>query len=368
MKFTCNTKDLVNAVQIATRVMSPRSPMEILEGVLLDADENGLTVTASDGVMTSVTRISADIETDGTVLMPGKLLGEVLRKFPEGTLSASLSQQFVLTLKSAGSRTNIAGRSGAEYPMPNEDGFSLSTELPQPLLKDMINQVSFAVPLEDQRVVLTGGYLNMENGSMDLVGLDGFRMAIRSALSGDTDKRIKAIIPARSLEELARLMGDDENSRVKLSFGKNRMLAENGTTRLYTGLIEGEYIDYHRVIPKSFNVTVSVDRAQFCSCVERTALMARESRNNLVRFDVSEGRLVMTSSGERGDVREEMDAEVSGGELAISFNVRYLTEIIRVIGGERILIKLGTSVTPCVICPEQGSDFTFLVLPVRTNA
>lgn len=368
MKFTVSSKELVSAVQTAIRVMAVRSPMELLEGVLIDADVTGLTVTASDGNMTSVTKVDAQVETDGRAVIPGRLLSEVLRRLPDGEVSASLSSSFVLTLRSAGSRTNIAGRSAEEYPMPETEGFDYDVKLPQPLMKEMINQVSFAVPLEDQRTVLTGGFLNMHDGVIDMVGLDGFRMAMRTERSSDVETKAKAIIPVKAMDEIARLMSDDDDKMVILSFGKNRIKVENGATTLYASLIEGEYIDYRRVIPKSFNVFATVDRGSFCSCVERAALMARESRNNLVRFDVSDGMLVMTSSSEAGDVREELEAVTEGGELTISFNVRYLTEIIKVISGNEIVIKMGTSVSPCVITPTEGDEFTYLVLPVRTNA
>lgn len=368
MKFSCNSKELVNAIQTAIRVMAVRSPMEVLEGVLLDVDETGLTVTASDGNMTSVTRINATVDTDGAAVLPGKLLSEVVRKLPDGEVTASLSNQFVLTLKSGLSRTNIAGRPADEYPRPDESGFDYEISLPQPLIRDMISQVSFAVPLEDQRVVLTGGYLNLQNGLIDMVGLDGFRMAMRTERISDLDQKAKAIIPSKALDEIAKLMGDDAEAKATLHFGSKRVLVENGTTKLYASLIEGEYIDYRRVIPKNFSVCAKVERAQFCDCVERCALIARVSRNNLVRFDVSGGSLVMSATSDAGDVREEMEAEVDGDPITIYFNVRYLTEIIRVINGSEIVIKMGTPVSPCVITPAQGDEFTYLVLPVRTNA
>lgn len=368
MKFTVSSKELVSAVQTAIRVMAVRSPMELLEGVLIDADVAGLTVTASDGNITSVTKIEAEVETDGRAVIPGRLLSEVLRRLPDGEVSASLNNNFVLTLKSAGSKINIAGRPADEYPLPDENGFSYDVTLPQPMLKDMISQVSFAVPSEDQRVVLTGGFLNMHDGMIDLVGLDGFRMAMRTERTSDVETKAKAIIPVKAMDEIARLMSDDADKMAVLSFGKNRIKVENGKTTLFASLIEGEYIDYRRVIPKSFNVFATVDRGAFCSCVERAALMARESRNNLVRFDISDGLLVMSSSSEAGDVREELEAQTEGGDLSISFNVRYLTEIIKVISGNEIVIKMGTSVSPCVITPTEGDEFTYLVLPVRTNA
>ncbi len=368
MRFRCNSRELLEAVQTVIRVMAVRSPMEILEGVLLDADVGGITVTASDGTMTSVYRVNAEVETDGSAILPGRLLGEVVRKLPDGELDVSLSNKFVLTIKCQGSRFNISGRSAEEFPVPSDEGFLYDVSLPQPLLKEMIRQTAFAVPMEDQRVVLTGGYLNMYSGNIDMVGLDGFRMAIRSAVTSDTQTQAKAIIPCKALDEIAKLMSDDEDKLVNLSFGRNRLLVENGVNKFYTSLIEGEYIEYRRVIPKAFNLTATVDRQQFCDCIERAALIARTSRNNLIKFEIGENMIVLSATSDTGDVREELDARTEGGELTISFNVKYLTELSRVISGDEIVLKFGTSVTPCVITPVEGEEFTYLVLPVRTNA
>ena len=368
MKFRCDSKQLTEAIQTAIRVMAVRTPMEILEGILLDADEYGLTVTASDGNMSTVCRIDAEIETDGMVLLPGRLISEIIRKLPYGTIEASLSNRFVLTIRCQGSRFNVAGRNGEEFPIPEDRGLGECISLPQPMLKEMIHLTSFAVPLEDQRVILTGGFLNMQNGDIDMVGLDGFRMAVKSARVSDLDSAAKAIIPKKALDEIEKLMGDDENEMTRLRFGPGRLMIESGSTRFFTSLIEGEYIDYHRVIPRDFKLFATVNTADFASCVERAALIARSSRNNLIKLEISENLVVLSATSETGDVREELLANTEGDELTISFNVKYLSEMARVITGERVILKFGTSVTPCVITPEDGNDFTCLILPVRTNA
>ena len=368
MKFRCQTKQLIEAVQTAIRVMAVRTPMEILEGVLLDADEKGLNVTASDGNMTTVCYVPAEIETDGSVVLPGRLFSEIIRKLPGDEMEASLNNRFVLNIKSDVARFNIAGKNAEEYPMPEDAGYTYSIELTEPMLKDMVHMTSFAVPMEDQRVVLTGGFMNLENGNIDMVGLDGFRMAVKHTRISDLTTRAKAIIPCRALDEIEKLMSDDEEKIARLSFSQNRLKLESGQTRFYTSLIEGEYIDYHRVIPKAFNLTATVETDKFCACIERAALIARSSRNNLIKIEVSDGMLVLSATSEAGDMREEISAQTDGGELTISFNVKYLSELARIIRGEEIVLKFGTAVSPCVITPVTDDDFTCLVLPVRTNA
>ncbi|MBO7385702.1 MAG: DNA polymerase III subunit beta, partial [Clostridia bacterium] len=286
MKFRCESKKLMEAVQTVIRVMAVRTPMEILEGILLDADEQGLYVTASDGNMTTVCFVPAEIETDGSVVLPGRLLSEVIRKLPADELSASLNNRFVLSLRCGGSKFNIAGKNAEEFPIPEDKGYTYSIHLPEPLLKEMVHMVSFAVPMEDQRVVLTGAFMNLENGNIDMVGLDGYRMAVKHAIISDTDTKAKAIIPCKALDEIEKLMSDDEEKMALISFSQNRLKLESGTTRFYTSLIEGEYIDYRRVIPKAFNLMATVETDDFADCIERAALIARSSRNNLIKLEI----------------------------------------------------------------------------------
>ena len=368
MKFRCDVKQLMDAVQTVIRVMPVRTPMEILQGILLDADENGLMVTASDGNMTTICSVPAEIETDGSVVLPGRLLSEIIRKLPADQMEASLNNRFVLNIRCGGSRFNISGRNAEEFPLPEQSGYTYDIELPQPMLKDMIHMIAFSVPQEDQRVVLTGGYLNLENGNMDMVGLDGFRMALRSAQISDTQTRAKAIIPCKALDEIEKLMGDNEEEKALMSFNQNRLRVQCGMTLFYTSLIEGEYIDYRRVIPKAFNLSATVDTAAFADCVERAALIARSSRNNLIKLEVGNGQIIFSATSEAGDVREELSAETEGGDLVISFNVRYLSELARIVTGEEIMLKFGSSISPCVITPVDSNDYTYLILPVRTNA
>lgn len=367
MIFSCQTKDLVSAVMTSIRCLAARTPMEILEKVYLDADEKGLTIAAADGAMASFTTIPATIVTDGVCLLPGRLLSEVARKLPEGEVKCSLSDKYVMTLTAGPVRINLSAMPADEYPLPAEEGYESSLSLPQPLLKDMISKVAFTVPQEDQRLILTGGFLNIARGRADLVGLDGYRMAMRSELISDTELAAKAVIPVRALEEIAKLMGDDEEKSALISFNKSSVKVENGETVLYANLLNGEYIDYNRVIPKTSAIKAEIDMAEFAACVDRAQMIARLSRNNLVKIEVEDGRLILSAQSEQGDVTDELPAVTDASGLTIHFNVRYLSEIARVMNKGRALMSFGTATSPCVITPVEGSEFLFLVLPVRTN-
>ncbi len=368
MKFRCNSHDLLSSLQISIRAISSRSTQPILEGVLVEALEDGLKLTASDGSFTSVTRVNAVVEVEGEAVLPGKLFSDVIRKMPAGEISASMNNAFMLTLKCTGSRTNIAGQSADSYPRVEEMNEENSVTLPQSLIKDMIQRISFAIPTEDAREVLLGGYFNMQSGQIDMVGLDGFRLAMRTERVSDIENTAKAIIPLKALEEIAKLMTDDEESMVTLKFGENKLRVDLEKATLYTRLKDGEYVNYKAIIPKTFKTTIRVSTDDFSSCVERAALMAIEGKNNLIKFSIEGDKLFVTSNSEMGDVFEELDVVNTGDDIVIAFNVKYLLEFNRVITGKEIDLKFNSPVSPCVISPAEGNDFTYLVLPVRINA
>lgn len=368
MKFQCSSIDLVNAIQVATRALSARTTQPILEHVLVECLHDGIRLTGSDGTFTIITHLNAIVEQEGACLMPGKLFSEVARKLPQGAVSASLSPAFTLTLRCMGSRTNIAGQSPDAYPPVTVGTDAKQVTLPQNLLKSMIQSVSFAVAADDTRIVLTGGYLDMLNGEVYLVALDGFRMALRLARVSDTESRVSAIVPAKSLDEIAKLLSDDDDKQVCLNISSNQLTVDLGETRVFSRLIEGEFIDYKKVMPKSFETVVRVDRETLSRCVDRASLMAREGKNNLIKFTIEGNKLFLTSNSEVGDVFEELDVENEGGDIVIAFNVRYMLEIMRVANAERLSLKFNSPVSPCVISPADGDEFIYLVLPVRIDA
>lgn len=369
MKFIVNTKKLVDALSVASHALSARSTMPILEGVLLESSEDGISLTCSDGAMTISTRIEAEIEEDGRIVMPGRLFGDVVRRLPDGELIFSSSVNMIATLKCRGSRTTIAGKPGDLFPqMPAIDETHRIT-LPQPLLRDMIQQTSFAVSSDESRKILTGCLLEIGNGEARMVALDGFRLAVRIAAVDPSVQPLSAVIPSKILQELSKIVTGGEEDSVTLIFGGSQLLAEMNGAKIYATLLEGEYIKYRQIIPASAKTTVHVlDRGQMSLCVERAALMARESRTGCVKFSVRGDLMVITANSELGDVYEEVQVETEGDDIEIAFNVKYVSDVLRAIEDDSFLMRFNSSVSPCVIAPVEGGLYTYMVLPVRLSA
>ncbi len=368
MRFTLNTSELVNALSVTTHALSPRSTMPILEGVLLETASEGLRVTCSDGAMTISSVAPATIEEEGRIVMPGRLFCDVIRKLPGGEMLFSAGQNMIATIKCAGSRTTIAGKPADLFPSLPEINAESRVELPQPMLRDMIQQTSFAVSTDETRKILTGCLLEIVAGEARMVALDGFRLAVRMAPIAPDIPQLSAVIPSKLLQELSKIVSGGEEDMVTLTFGASQLLAELGSTRIFATLLEGEYIKYRQIIPTAWKTLVKVlDRGQLALCVERASLMAKESKTNLITLTISDSLMTITSNSEMGDVYEEIQVETEGEDLKIAFNVKYITDVIRAIDDDELYLRFNSGVSPCVIVPAEGNAYTYMVLPVRLN-
>lgn len=364
MKLSVNTNDLVNALSVAAHALSTRSTMPILEGILMETTPQGLSLTCSDGAMTISALIDAEIQEEGRIVMPGRLFGDVVRKLPGGELQFSASVNMIATLKCCGSRTTMAGKPADLFPQLPQIDETHRVHLPQTLLRDMIQQTLFAVSADESRKILTGCLLEIGQNDVRMVGCDGFRLAVRVSATEPNVEPLSAVIPGRLLQELSKIIsGDDEAT---LIFGSNQLLVELKNARIYASLLEGEYIQYRRIIPAAAQTTVHVlDKSQMALCVERASLMARESKTNMIKMSISPSLMVITANSEMGDAYEEVQVETEGAPLEIAFNVKYVTDALKAIDDDSFLMRFNSAVSPCVVTPVEGSAYTYMILPLR---
>ena len=368
MQFKCMTSTLIEGLQTATKALSTRTTNPILEGVLMEAYGNELLLICSDERLTIATRIPAEIQEVGRGIVPGRLFSEIVRRLPGGEVSVTMGSNHQFNLKCMGSRTNIAGQEGDLYPRLPVVSSECQILLPEVMLRDMIQKTEFAIAQNDMREVLTGCLLEVSGGEARMVSLDGYRLALRKAKCADVEREISAIIPGRAIGDIGKLLSDDEDALATLSFDGNRLHIALGNTDIYVLLVEGEYIQYKRILPTSFATHVVAELETFSRCVDRASLMAREGSNNLIMLKIEDGRMYIESHSQIGDVHEEMDVEQTGANLNIAFNVKYLTDVVRSVDAEKIEIMLNNGVSPCIMTPVGDPDYLHLVLPVRTQA
>ena len=368
MRFTCSATTLVEALQIVTKALPGRTPNQILEGIMIETDMNEIILTCSDERITIITRFEAYVTEPGRGVVPGKLFTEIVRRLTDGDIEIAMNDRFMFTIRGAGNRTNISGQDADLYPALPQLSNEREISLPQDMLKDMIQKTEFAIAVEDMREVLTGCLLEIVNGDVTMVALDGFRMALKRSKCGDVLEKLTAIIPGRAVSDIGKLLSDSEEAFASLSFGGNKLHIKLDKTEIFVILVEGEYVQYRQILPTRFATRVVVDLEPFRRGIDRAALIAREGNNNLLILRISGGELTIEAHSQIGDVIEKLEAQQEGADLNIAFNVRYLTDVVRIIDAEQIELNLNNAISPCVITPVGDPDYVHLVLPVRTGA
>ena len=328
MIFSMNSQDLLEGLNTVTRALAARSAKQILEGILITAADDRVHLMCSDGSLVIEYTNAAAIKEEGQAVLPGRLFTELIRKMPDGDVSVSVTDRRTAAIRCMKNRSNLAIMNADEYPdFPPMQTGSL-VKIPQNKLRDMISRVSFAIATDESRQIL-------------------------------------AIIPGRVLNELSRILPDDE-AFCNMLIEKNRMQCTFGNIRFSSGLLAGEYIDYRRILPSDFKTEARANRTSVQDAIERASLMAREGKNNLIRMSFHDDILKITSNAELGDIEEEMDASLHGDPIDIAFNARYITDVIRNVSDENLCMKFNSNISPCVVGPESGDDFIYLILPVRT--
>ena len=368
MRFSIQTGKLAEALSTVTRALSSRTTNPILDGILIEAGSNFIQLTCSDERITIITRAEATVEEPGRGVVPGKLFNEMVRRMPDCEMKISMSETFQFRIVCQTSRMNLSGQDADLFPLPGIVDGDLEITLPQVMLKDMIAKTEFAIAQDDMREVLTGCFLEVRGGDAVMVACDGFRLGMVKNACSDVSSAMSAIIPGRAVGDIGRLLKDGEDDFCTLSFEHNRLHLNLAGTDIYVVLVEGEYIDYRRILPTQFATRAVVDLESMRRCVDRAALIAREGSNNLVKFRLEDGRLFIESNSEIGDVHEEIDAEQEGADITISFNVKYMMDVVRTIEADKVEMNFNTPITPCVITPVNNRDYVHLVLPVRTQA
>ena len=368
MRFTCSTSAMLDGLQVATKALPARTPNQILEGVLIETDLNEIILTCSDERITIVTRIDAQVDEPGRGVIRGKLFNEVVRHVTEEEIEVEMNDRFQFTIRSGGSITHIAGQDADLYPALPQLNSEREIALPQDMLRDMIQKTEFAIAVEDMREVLTGCLLEIENGEVTMVALDGYRLALRRAKCSEVLEKFSAIIPGRAIGDIGKLLSDDPESFVTLSYAAGKLLIKLEKTEIIVILVNGEYVQYRQIMPPVFATHVVLDLDTFRKCIDRAALIAREGNNNLLIFKIAGSEMTIEAHSQIGDVYERLEVQHDGADINIAFNVKYLLDVVRFIDSEQIEIKMNNPISPCIITPLGDADYLHLVLPVRTGA
>lgn len=366
MKIECNGNDLCDAVAKVIKAVPVRSTNPILEGIKLVAEEGSLTVTATDLELSIEHVLRAEVIESGETVVPGKLFGEFVKKLTSQniTLTATPTRLKITYDRSEG---EFGCYPAEQFPEVNRIEDTIHFELKSRDLKDLVNKVAFSVCTDDSHPTLKGVLFEITDSDLIAVTTDGYRLAkcVKPLISKTATTCIT--VPARAIMEISRLLPDSDDP-IKLYLHKNYLMAQVDSTTLTTRLIDGSFVNYRQIIPQHFDTLVYVPKTLFEDAIDRAVLMARsEKNNNLVRFDISQTNMTVSSRSEAGNVEENLPVNTDGADLCISFNARYFTEFLHGMNCETLVLNLTNSTSVCVVAPvDEQENYIYLVLPVRS--
>lgn len=365
MRFTCEKNMLVTALNIASRTVAQKSSLSVIEGILCKAGQ-GLSLTGYNMETAITYEIEAEVSDPGECILPARLFGDIVRRLPEGPVTVVVDESFKVSIRAGYASFTISAESAEDYPELPDVSEGRATRIPQNRLKELISGTIFAVAENQGRPIHTGVKFEVTDNAITAVAVDGFRLARRTYHPEEpTGRELNFVVPAAGLKEVEKILVDtDEDAAFTL--GSKHILFQVGSATLVCRLLEGEFLDWRRVVPANCPVKLVANVADLASSVERVGLIVSEKYKSPVRCVFSSQELLMRTSTTIGAAEDRCAIAGDGKELEIGFNVRYLADALRVIPSEEVTLELTNSLSPIVLTPvDEKQDFAYMVLPVR---
>lgn len=363
MLLNCMGLELSDAFLRVSKAISNKVTNPILEGIKLSAEDNELTLSATDTDLSIEKKIKADIKIEGETVVPGKFITEFVKKLSNSDIELEVNEKNQLLIRYDGNESVIQCYNSVEYPgfrkISTEEWFGISKKD----LKTIINKTIFSVALDDSRPILKGVLFDIDQKEINAVALDGYRLSrVKKKVTSNFKKQI--VVPARSLNEISKLI-EDEDEIINIYVDSNAIMIDTTDTKIISRLLEGDFVNYKQIIPMNYETFVIVNKVQIEDALERVSLLSKVGQNNFVKFDIKESSVLLTSNSEIGNIKEKISAVLNGKDVTIAFNPRFILESLKANSDEFVKLCLNTPSNPCVIVPTEGDEFLYLILPVR---
>ena len=365
MRFTCEKNMLVMGLNIAGRTVAQKSSLSVIEGILCKAGQN-LSLTGYNMETAITYEIESDVSDVGECILPAKLFGDIVRRLPEGPVTVVVDENYKVSIRAGYASFTISAESAEDYPELPDVGDGRAVHIPQNQLKNLISGTIFAVSENQGRPIHTGVKFEVTDTAITAVAVDGFRLARRTYHPEEgTGREMNFVVPAAGLKELEKILTDCDDA-VTFTLGTKHILFQVGSATLVCRLLEGEFLDWRRVVPTNCPVKLVANVGDLASSVDRVGLIVSEKYKSPVRCVFGNQELLMRTSTTIGAAEDRCSLAGDGQELEIGFNVRYLADALRVIPSDEVTLELTNGLSPIVLTPvDDKEDFAYMVLPVR---
>ncbi|MBO2944467.1 DNA polymerase III subunit beta [Paenibacillus sp. F411] len=379
MKISILKSFLNESIQHVSKAISSRTTIPILSGIKLDVNRQGVTLTASDTDISIQSFIPAEdekqtivqVDQPGSVVLPAKFFVEIIKKLPSSEVQMEVKENFQTFISAGATEIQMVGLDPEEFPVLPSIDDSQSVSVPGDLLKNMIKQTVFSISTHETTPILTGVLWNLSEGELKFTATDRHRLATRSAkLDGVEEMKFNNIVIAgKTLNELSKIV-PDQNTLVDIVVADNQVLFKIDRVLFYSRILDGIYPDTTRIIPTTHKTELILDTKKLSESIDRAYLLSKEEKTNIVRMQTMEhgGIEISSSSSELGKVREELElAEFKGEPLKISFNSKYMLDVLKVVESEQLMIAFTGVMSPIILKPLDDSRSMYIILPYRTT-
>lgn len=367
MNFTCDKAEFINCITIAARTVSQKSTISALEGIYVTAGHL-LTLTGYNLETGISVSMEADVKDMGSAIFPAKLLGDIIRKMPEDTVTIRVDDNYKCKISSGLSSFTIMVGPSDDYPNLPDVEFDKAVWVPQNILKDMISGTIFSVSENQARPIQTGCKFEIDPEHITVIAVDGYRLALRrEKIDNPEGRNISFVVPAPALREVEKILGDTDDN-CSFTLGLKHILFQIGSATLVCRMLEGEFLDWRRVVPTDNPIKIGTNVKNLVNSLERVNLIVSEKLKSPVRMTIGENVMALRTSNSLGNAYDECSIAGNGNDMEIGFNCKYMLDALKAIPAEEIIFELKTNLSPAVMSPTEGNRFTYMVLPVRLRA
>jgi DNA polymerase III subunit beta len=362
LRVTCPRDELARALGVVSRGVSTRTTVQILAGILLHASGGRLELAATDMELSLRTSLDASVESDGSVVVPGRLLLELARLLPDAEVTIEHKlEEAAVEIRSGAATYRLHTYNAEDFPRLPDAESAERHEVDRETLLETVSRVGRSASRDESRPVLTGVLMRFEPGKLVMAATDSYRLSVKETGIEGTVPELEAIVPARALQELARIAQAGE--RIELGVHENQVIFSTGDALLTTRRIDGQFPNYKQLVPEAFDHELALPREELLEVVRRVAVMAQ--RNSPLRLRFGDGELTVSAQTQDvGEARESLPVSFSSEPLEIGFNAEFLRDGIESVAGEQLRLKLISPLRPAVLQGEDDS-FLYLIMPIR---
>ena len=367
MKFVCEKEKILKGINSVINGVSTKTTMPILEGILIQTNENELKLTSYDLEIGIEYVLDAQVNEQGTTVVNAIMFSEIIRKLPNAEIQIRINENNLLEIECEGSLYKLATMNPEEFPELPKINIDHFVKLEQTTLKNMIRKTIFAVSNEENRPIFTGSLFEVVNQKLNIVAVDGYRLAIKSKEVEDGND-FSCVIPGKTLNEVNKIIADSFDI-ITVGIAKNQALFEMENCKIVTRLLDGEFLKYSNTIPQNWETRIKVNKSNIQNCFERILLISASSiekeKKYPVKVNIEVGKVTISCSNQTGDAKEEIFVDTEGKDLEIGFNPRFFLDALKAIDDEEVYIEFGTNRSPCIIKPIENGDYVYMILPIK---